>query len=348
VGVGLALVDLSNVCRYDGDASWSRFEMLRQALRRRSVGRVRAIGDSSLRYRLSPPDRADLEAAVRRREVELVPYADPHLVERALADETATIVSNDRFVGLRATFPALNGFERMIRFRFDGTGPVLYPSHLEPVDAATASRAMEQDELKPLGYRTPEDRDLLRWDWRCTAATCPLGSLPQLDALPRADRGFALCPLCDEPLVQLGLAVGGIEVKLLVAGDVLERVTLATGTGVEIGRRAGTGALPVGHLLDADAARSVSRSHLYAENRHGRLAVRDLGSHNGTRVVRGDGTSATLRPGSLLLLGPEDRVSVAGVLELQASGRRWPRSLLLEQPGEVAAAMPATEAAWSP
>jgi hypothetical protein len=348
VGVGLALVDLSNVCRHDGHARWNRFEMLRQALRRRSVGRLHAIGDSSLRYGLSRRDQGDLEAAVRRREVELVPYADPHLVERALDDDTATIVSNDRFVGLRAVFPALDGFDRMLRFRFEGTGAVLSPGRLEPVDATSASQAIERDALRPLGYRTPEDRNLLRWDWRCPGGTCPLGGLPQLDALPRAEAGVAVCPLCDAALLRLGLVGDGIEIRLLVAGDVLERVTLAAGASVEIGRRIGAGVVPVGHLLDDEASRSVARSHLRIENRSGRLGVRDLGSRTGTRIVRVDGASTALRPGSPLLLRPEDRVSVAGVLELELAGRRWPRSLPLEQPEGVGSVILAAQGARRP
>lgn len=346
--MSIALVDLSNVCRDGAEARWDRFETLRDALRRQSHDRVHAIGDRSLWHRLPPTDRGHLEAAMRRREVELVPYADPHLVERALDDPDARIVSNDRFRALRTVFPGLNGFDRMVHFRFDGPEAVLYRATLKPVDAATASRAMEEDALKPLGYRTPEDRNLLRWDWRCPGATCPLGALPQLDELPRADLGFAVCPACDETLEQLDLAVGGIEVKLLVAGDVLERITLASGASLEFGRNTGPGAFSVTHLLDDEAARAVSRSHLHAENRDGRLAVRDLDSRNGTCVVRGDGTSTTLQPGTLLLLRPEDRVSLAGALDLQLSGRRWPRSLLVEQPEAVPPATLAAEGAWSP
>jgi hypothetical protein len=347
--MGRTLVDLSNVCRYGGGARWDRFETLRQALHQRFDGGVHAIGDSSLRYRLSEVDRDHLEAAMRHRDVELVPYADPHLVERALADPTARIVSNDRFRGLRTTFPSLNGFDRIVHFRIDDRGePCLYPGTLEPVDAATASRAMEEDELKPLGYRTPEDRNLLRWDWQCGTVLCPLGALPQLDELPRADRGLALCPVCDEPLLQLELAVGGIEVKLLIAGDVLERVRLAAGASLTLGRSTGPGAFSVSHLLDEEAARAVSRTHLQVGNHQGRLAVRDLGSRNGTCIVRGDGSSTTLSPEKLLLLGPEDRVSLAGVLEVQPSGRRWPRSVVMEQPEAAAPATLAGAHAWSP
>jgi hypothetical protein len=326
MGTTTALVDLSNACRGDGAPRWDRYELLRQRLLDAGFARIRAIGDSSLRFRLPPIDVGHLEGAINRKEVQLVPYADPYLIEAALDDRSVSIVTNDRFRGLRRRFPALDGFERVLAFRFAGGDVHLHRSPLERIGGAEVSRAAEDEALGALGYSRPDHRELLSWDWRCLTPTCPAAALPQLDELPVCDDGTACCPTCDVTLERLGLATGGLELKLLVDGEVRERLALAVGTALRLGRGAGPGRFDVTPLLDEAGVRLLSRRHVEVANHDGRLRVRELGSRNGTQLLRADGSVSQIGGGTLVALGPDDRIRLAGLLELERSGRRWPRA----------------------
>jgi hypothetical protein len=328
----VALVDLSNVCRGEGAPAWDRYLLVRHELDRRGF-RVKAIADKSLTFRLPPLDRGHLEAAVRRNEVELVPYADPHLIGRALADDETIILTNDRFRALRRLFPTLDGFERVLAFRFVGQRVDLYRAPLEVLGSADVSHAEEREEAERLGFRTPADRELLRWDWRCGTEGCPVAEQQLLNELPICEEAAAYCPCCDEPLERLGLAVGGIELKLLVGGLVLERLALSAGQSVVLGRSSGAGTVDVSHLLGAQDAGMISRRHLQVTNHDGRLRVRDEGSRNGSAVLRGTGAVDALVPGTTLVVDTSARVSLAGVVEIQLSGRRYARGAALEEAG---------------
>lgn len=328
----IALVDLSNACRGDGKPRWDRYVLLRERLLSSGFTRVHAVGDSSLRFRLSDSDVGHLEAAIRRNEVQMVPYADPHLISAAFDDDAITIVSNDRFRGLRRQFPDLRGFSRVVAFRFADHEVDLYPSPLEDdIDEAELSLLVEEEALTPLGYSKPEDRELLQWDWRCLATTCGAAQLPQLDELPLCDRGTPACPLCNGTLERLGPATGRIEIKALVAGEVRERFALAMGSSLRVGRGPGPGRFDVSPLLEDTATSPVSRIHLEVTNHDGRLRVCDLGSRNGTEVAHADGTTTSLHEGKPLFIDIADRVSLAGAIELQRSGRRWPRASFLDR-----------------
>jgi hypothetical protein len=147
----------------------------------------------------------------------------------------------------------------------------------------------------------------------------------------------------------LGLAVGGIELKLLVGGLVLERVALAAGQSVVLGRSRGEGAFDVSHLLGAGDAGVISRRHLRVTNHDGRLRVHDEGSRNGSAILRGTGEVDALTSGTILVVDSSARVSLAGVLEVQLSGRRYARGAVLEEAGAVTAGETRVGAAvWSP
>jgi hypothetical protein len=341
VATTTALVDLSNVCRGDTTPSWDRYLLLRQRLLDAGYTRVRAVADSSLRFRLPARDVGHLEAAIGRGEVQMTPYADPHLIAAALEDDTITLVTNDRFRALRGRFPALNGFTRVLAFRFHAQDVHLHDAPLEGIPDADISRAVEDETLSRLGYARPEDRELLQWDWRCPAPDCPTAVLPQLDELPRCDGGTATCPMCDSTLDRLGPAIGGLEIKLLVDDEVRERFALAVGTSRRLGRGAGPGRFDVSPMLDPTSASLVSRRHIEVTNHDGRLRVKELGSRNGTTVLRADGTASPLTPGTVLAVGVDDRVSLADAVTIQLSGRRWPRTRFLDTsvttpPGETA------------
>ena len=69
----------------------------------------------------------------------------------------------------------------------------------------------------------------------------------------------------------------------------------------------------------------VSRDHLRLTNDSGRLLVEDLGSRNGTSLIRND-KNLPLQPGSLQTLQASDQLSLAGgVLQMRLSGRKRAR-----------------------
>lgn len=338
-----AVVDLSNVCHIGGEASWDHYLAVREAWARFGGGRIHAIGDASIRMQLIGTDLAELEAAQRRGEVELVPFADPHLIRRALASEDTWIISNDRFRDHQGRFPELAGFDRLLRISLGYDGVVsLIEEPLSEVPSAERSRLAERDLVRGLGYELPEDLELLRWDWRCESPGCQYQVNPQLDVLPRCDGGLAVCPSCDDELVRLGYADGGVELKLSVRGTVLERLALADGSQIVLSRGGIPGSFDVGHLLEPEVRELVSREHLLVENRGGRLRVRDLGSTNGSTMTDETGEARTMPQGSILMMRADAVCTLAGILELRQSGRRWPRGASLLQGSSAPIAAPET------
>jgi hypothetical protein len=107
VATTTALVDLSNVRRGDTTPSCDGYLLLRQRLLDVGYSRVRAIADSSLRFRLPARDVGHLEAAIGRGEGQMTPYAARHLIAAALEDDTITLVTNDRFRAPRGRFPGI-------------------------------------------------------------------------------------------------------------------------------------------------------------------------------------------------------------------------------------------------
>jgi hypothetical protein len=322
--VSHALIDLVDVCRGPAGADLDGYDPVRTTVRRRGLD-VRAIGDSALRTRLGADDRAHLDAAVRRGEVELVPDAAPHLLERLTSDPAGVLVSNRRFRSLRSTFPALDGVTRVYRHHTVGGRAELTPApfdRLGTLDVATSARLRT---LAAAGYLGPADHDLLLSDWRCPSRDCVVAaSAPQLEAIPRVVDATALCPGCGEVLRRLGPVTAGIEVALGVAGRVRQRVVIARGLALTLGRGAGPGDLDVSHLLsDDDGAVLVAREHLVVVNRDGRLLVRDAGSAAGSRIHLTSGEVSDLAPGVSTVVGTGETVTLGGVLEVTPVPRRW-------------------------
>jgi hypothetical protein len=322
--VSHALIDLVDVCRGPSGPDLDGYAAVRAAVRRRGL-EVRAIGDNALRTRLGPDDLAHLDAAVRRGEVELVPDAAPHLLERLTTAPDGVLVSNRRFRALRSTFPALDGETRVYRHHTADGHVELTPTpfdRLGTLDVATPSRLRT---LAAAGYLTPADHDLLLSDWRCPSRECPIAaSAPQLEPIPRIVDATALCPGCGQVLRRLGPVDAGVEVALGVGGGVRQRVVVARGLALTLGRGPGPGDLDVCHLLsDADGAVLVAREHLVVVNRDGRLLVRDAGSAAGSRLHLTSGEVTDLAPGVTTVVGTGEMVTLGGVLELTPVPRRW-------------------------
>jgi pSer/pThr/pTyr-binding forkhead associated (FHA) protein len=67
----------------------------------------------------------------------------------------------------------------------------------------------------------------------------------------------------------------------------------------------------------------VSRDHVRLSNQSGRLMVEELGSRNGTTLIRPSGDESWLQAGVLQTLQPTDRISLArNAVQIRPSGRK--------------------------
>jgi len=107
------VVDLSNVAATpDGSASLEHAASVISAAEvQLASAQTFVVADASLRHRLSPEDRAELDAAVRNGTVVQAPSgtsADPIMLQLATR-RNSVIVSNDGFREWRHRFPDLFG-----------------------------------------------------------------------------------------------------------------------------------------------------------------------------------------------------------------------------------------------
>jgi hypothetical protein len=319
-----AWVDLVDVCRAATSSSSGRYDLVRGALRRQGY-EVRGLADAALRTSLVPADVTLFDAAVTRGEVELVPDAAPHLLERVVRDGTATLVTGRRFRTLRGAFPELDGHPRVLRPSFRGTEVTLEPAPLDRLGHLDVSTTARVQQLAAIGYRGPQDHDLLLHDWRCRTASCEAATTaPQIEVLPHVDHGTAVCPRCSRPLQRLGPASAGVEVTLGTGGRTRRRVAVARGLALTVGCGVAHGDLDVTDLLaEDDGSFLVSREHLVVTNHDGRLRVRDAGSPAGSRLRSASGEVVDLRPGATTVLGIGEVVTLGGVLDVTVVPRRW-------------------------
>jgi hypothetical protein len=317
-----ALIDLTDVCGRSG--SFDPYVAVRAAVRQRGL-EVRALADTTVRTQLGPDDLAHLDAAVRRDEVELVPDAAPHLLERLATDTDTVLVSNRRFRSLRSTFPSLDGVERVLRHDLTTGRAELIPAPFDRLGELEVSTAARLRRLAAAGHRSASDHDLLLHDWRCRTRGCVgAASAPQLELPPHVLGGAAVCPVCEQVLVRLGPVSAGIELTLGVAGTVRQRIVIAQRSASTLGRGAGPADLDVQHLLsDDDGALLVAREHLVVTNHDGRLRVRDAGSSAGSRLRSPDGRVIDLEPGTTTVVETGATVTLGGVLEVTPVPRRW-------------------------
>ena len=88
------------------------------------------------------------------------------------------------------------------------------------------------------------------------------------------------------------------------ADDEADRIPIAEGTSIVVGRGRGEARYDVRSLLVDGQSRLVSRDHLRLTNTSGRLHVEELGSRNGTTLIRTGGGESRLQVGVLQILEP--------------------------------------------
>lgn len=330
MGINGWILDLSNIAVHKAaggrEASWDRVASVVSLLKARGDFDVSGVADRSLFYRLDERGQSALRSWQQNGRAVIVPWADAEICERLSDEPNLHVVSNDNFRGLRRDFPVLQGLDRIWSFRFEPQLAVARRS-LAPLGEADISRAEEDEDRTPKRLGTPEGKLLLAREWRCMNPACPWSAHASIEVLPVNDRGRAVCPDCDTTLADAGPAKATRAVKVVVDGNVVERIPIAGGITLTLGRGSGSCRIDVRDLLSAEESDRVSRYHLAVRNLNGRVLVEDLDSSNGTIIRRSDGTEFRLEPGRKQILEEGDLACVTQRLHVSPSGLRYPRGI---------------------
>ncbi|MFG1966108.1 hypothetical protein [Nonomuraea sp. NPDC049028] len=322
------IIDLSPIVLLRGDPSWDWVEAAVKAWREQKDPNARFYGvaDNSLYYKLDDAGKRGLSEWKRKRMARSVSWADPEVLELATHFETASVLTTDLYRDHRRDFPWLQGTDRIwkpvVRDGAVGFDRLDY----SPIPAEEVSWRVEEANLIPKGFKTTGARDALKYEWGCTTSTCPWGSKAVIEEDPAFRDGQVVCPSCSAPAERLGFRESTKEIVLLLGDDEVDRLPLAERFELTVGRGRGTGRYDVREVLEDAVASKVSRDHLKVINKSGRIFVVELGSKNGTDIVREDGVAAPLQRGVQQALAPNEHLALAGgVLNIRLSGKRRPR-----------------------
>ncbi|MBL7501275.1 FHA domain-containing protein [Frankia sp. CNm7] len=345
------IVDLSNVAREKsfggpGDRNLRRLRLVLDALADLTgdpAVRVYLVADRSLlgeeRKFTGRADARRLRGWVSGSLVEEVGDADERILELA-AITGIPVITGDFYVGYRDEHGWIQGdTSRFLKpVPVDPGDPEGTAVRLEARDmgvrpAHDISARKEQDAFKARGlldHRRRPRLDVLSRAWRCPDQRCTLYDLREAGGrvlLPRMRRGVPTCDLHRAPLLDDGPRPGAAQLKVVVAGRVVERHTLSEGSETAIGRHPEPGIGLYG-LLDPDVAARVSRAHVVVSLRTETVLVRDVSSF-GTRMrlARRDfrlGDWTALVPGVDYRFHPGDEVELTDGVVLTRSGQIFP------------------------
>lgn len=360
--VPAAIVDLSNVCCSEklggsGHApKWSCFARIRSAWETFAGDGplLLAVADANLRYRLSERDRTLLVKAGRAGAVREVPSpADDVILD--LAERTgALVISADNFVDYRHSHPWIQGNQDgFLGWTVDSDRVVsLVRRDMGVRSSFSISRAEERGEMKARHIATPDAARFLEREYRCNSnrmcfqrvlSPDRLLVLPVID-----DEGAVTCPGCGDPLEDVGPRQPAVELKVRSGSKTVARIRLAEGDSVTLGRDSES-VVDLSRILEGDELLKVSRQHIRISLEDGKVWVTDLASTNGTSMGRTDDAQSTGKAPHRLsahersALAGRDRVVLAGVVDIERSGQRFPtaapaESGKVESPARVAPA----------
>jgi len=252
-------------------------------------------------------------------------------------------LSNDNYVGYQAERPWIHdpNQKRFIQIAASRSEIILNEvTHVERT-GFSKSRAEESDRLKDRGIDLKRDAksDLLQILFRCDNPKCIRRAVLPDGAISTPERGSddnAICPGCREPLTRVGEASKTLVLKLTSVKSRKElRFPLKVGQKMILGRIESDISLTE-VLTEQDLAR-ISRSHGKINFDGVRLNFEDLGSSNGSTIAFWDANNLRLSndqrisDNQKIVIQPRDLIVLAGVLEIQRSGRRFPFDLA--QPG---------------
>lgn len=322
------IIDLSPVVRLNQKNDWRHVEMAVKAWREQKdpTAVFYGIADNSLWYQMNDHGRQSLNSWKKSGRARSVSWADPEILELAAQYPEATIITTDLFRDHRRKFPWLQGTTRVMRPTISGQTVTFEQLDYSPIADYEISMRVEEANLKPKGINSPEARQALRFEWACTNPDCFWGRTAVIDNDPAYKDGKACCPECREPAQKVGSCDDTRELVILLAHGETDRFPIAEGTTLVIGRGRGESRYDVRSVLDERDSAFVSREHVRITNESGRLRVEELGSHNGTSLIRQNGHEFPLQAGVLQLLEKSDRLSLArGSLQIRMSGRRRAR-----------------------
>lgn len=320
------IIDVSTVVREDNRNDWSILEDVVSAWRKDRDAKAvfMLVADRSLRRYLDPWGNEQLTRWQRERRARVEPFADRVILELATKYPHAVVITRDLYRDLRREFPWVQGSDRFF-------SPVLdraisfRGNNMAPIENREISRFAEAADLKPLGMTSPEAKHELNFEWACNSTGCAWGGAPAIEADPGYRNGAVVCPECRQPARRVGARDLTRELVLCLGEDEAERIPITDGTRIVFGRGRGEVRYDVRELLDHDRATLISRDHLAVANEGGKLKVLDLGSKNGTVLIRSGAVSA-LTADVVQILGPNDRISLADdALAFRLSGKQRPR-----------------------
>ena len=346
------LVDLSNVCRNrsidssDIVARWDRIvrvlEVWNSKFPQFKKPKTRLVADNNLRFKFVGEDLLQFKEAVKLGIVIEAEKADPVLLDLA-ESSNCLILSNDNYVGYQAERPWIHDSrqKRFVQISVSNSEIMLNEvTHLERT-GFSKSRAEEADRLKDrrIDLKRDANSELLRSVFRCDNPKCLRRKILPEGAISTPERGSdnsAICPGCREPLTRVGEASKTLVLKFTSVKSRKElRLPLEVGQELILGRIESDISLTE-VLTEPDLAR-ISRSHAKISFDGVRLNFEDLGSSNGSTIAIWDPNNLRLSNNQRIsdnqkvVIQPRDLIVLAGVLEIQRSGRRFPFDLA--QPG---------------
>ncbi|MFE2408336.1 hypothetical protein ACFXDE_08335 [Kitasatospora sp. NPDC059408] len=340
------VVDVSNVVRDDALLSARKADLERLTALCRALAshvgdhtlQIYAVVDDSLltdSY-LTRAERAQLHDWVEAGLMEPRTVADDRLIE--IADLSGvSVVSDDGFVEFHRRYPWISGNrDRFVKPVPLPGGRVGIVRRVMPVPEDWQITRKEEERLLlsagMLDRRTGSGprREFLERLWRCPERGCRLFEGGRRtgagQALPRHDRGRAVCPTHRLPLIDRGPRPSQVEVKIHVNDEVQTRVVVVAGHDVVVGRdpvaRKGQRAVLIGPWLTGAATHLVSRSHVRLACHDGVLEAHDT-STNGCRVRSADGTEREVRPGRTWQLRRGQRLLLHESVWVEISGRTF-------------------------
>lgn len=322
------IIDLSPIVLLRGEPTWDWVEAAVKVWReqRDPQARFYGVADNSLWYRLDEPDKQKLSEWKRKRMARSVSWADPEVLELATQFDSTHVITTDLFRDHRRDFPWLQDTDRIWKPVVSGDSV-----HFEQLDYTAimpeeVSWRIEEADLTPKGFRGTDARNALRYEWRCAATGCVWAGKAVIEEDPTFRDGQIVCPACSSPATKLGPRESTKEIVLLLGEDEVDRIPVAERAVLTVGRGRDVGRYDVREVLEDAAANKVSRDHLKLTNTGGRIFVEELGSKNGTQIVRADGAADPLQVGVLQILAPAEQLALAGgSLNIRLSGKRRPR-----------------------
>ncbi|NPD06533.1 FHA domain-containing protein [Nocardioides sp. zg-1308] len=334
------IVDVSTVVRDDDDPGWHRMDALialwRQEMDERAV--FYGVLDHKSWYLLDDADQASFAAWQAAGRGTRAAWADPLVCEMAEKHPHAKVLTRDLYRDLRRDFVWLQNSDRFYSFDFSANGVSLRRSEMGHVRDEDVSQYGEAAALKPRNLGTPEGRQMLRREWACSNPRCPSSAASAIDTLPYNKFGKAVCPECRQPLHDVGEAAQTRELKLLIEGNDVAHLPLVEGARLTFGRSGGEDRFDLRPLVASNQT-LISREHVAFRNQGGRILVSDLGSKNGTSLVREDGRKDPIPAGVEQRMELHEFVSIAGgVVEFRLSGKRYARGAYIPDRGAAAPA----------